>query len=300
MQIAAVQRRTLRLLSIAQIFSGIGTGAVVSTGSLLAVQLSGSEAWAGSVTTAMTLGAALASTLLLRLAVEHGRRRSLATGLALATIGALTVILAAVTNFFPILLVAGLLLGFGSSVNLQARFAATDLSEPNRRSRDLSLIVWMSTIGSVAGPNLIGTGERGAGFVQVPALSGIFVLSATAVFIATLLIWFGLKPDPYLLRQQIANSAHPGIPKRPGILDGVRTLWRNPGARIGFVHILSGHAVMVGVMSMTPVHMVAHGAVVSLVGLTVSLHIAGMYALSPVMGGSLISMAGSVWHMAVR
>lgn len=129
---ASVQHRTLRLLAIAQIFSGIGVGAVVSTGSLLAVQLSGSEAWAGSVTTTMTLGAAFASALLLRIAVVHGRRRSLATGLLLGAIGAGTVVLAAVTNFFPLLLLAGLLVGFGNAVNLQARFAATDLSQPDQ------------------------------------------------------------------------------------------------------------------------------------------------------------------------
>jgi len=41
---------------------------------------------------------------------------------------------------------------------------------------------------------------------------------------------------------------------------------------------------MVAIMSMTPVHMAGHGISISIVGLTVSLHIAGMYALSPVMG----------------
>lgn len=296
-----VQRRTLRLLAIAQIFSGIGVGAVVSTGSLLAVQLSGSEAWAGSVTTTMTLGAAFASAFLLRIAVEHGRRRSLATGLLLGAIGAGTVVLAAVTHFFPLLLVAGLLVGFGNAVNLQARFTATDLSEPDRRSRDLSLIMWMSTIGSVAGPNLIATGEQVAGVVHVPPLAGIFVLSAIAVFVATVLIWFGLKPDPYVLRAELAGETERPTRASSSVKTGLRSLWRYTGARVGFVHIISAHAVMVAIMSMTPVHMVAHGAEVTLVGLTVSLHIAGMYALSPLMGwltdrygGQFVAQLGQV------
>lgn len=302
MQHRAVQRRTLNLLAIAQIFTGIGVGAVVSTGSLIAVELSGSEAWAGSVTTTMTLGAAFASAFLLRIAVEHGRRKSLATGLFLAAIGAVTIIIASVTKFFPLLLLAGLLVGFGNAVNLQARFAATDLSAPDRRSRDLSVIMWMSTIGSVAGPNLIATGEKVATAVSVPPLAGIFVISAVAVFIGALLIWFGLRPDPYLLRREhddakVVNTTV----ERPGVKAGLASLWRYTGARIGFVHIISAHAVMVAVMSMTPVHMVAHGAEVTLVGLTVSLHIAGMYALSPVMGwltdrfgGQRIALAGQI------
>jgi MFS family permease len=41
---------------------------------------------------------------------------------------------------------------------------------------------------------------------------------------------------------------------------------------------------MVGVMVMTPVHLEHHGAALQVVGLTISLHIAGMYALSPLMG----------------
>lgn len=301
MQTGAVQRRTLQLLAFAQIFTGIGVGAVVSTGSLIAVDLSGSEAWAGSVTTTMTLGAAFASAYLLRIAVEHGRRKSLATGLFLAAIGAVTVIIAAVTKFFPILLLAGLLLGFGNAVNLQARFAATDLSAPHRRSRDLSIIMWMSTIGSVAGPNLIATGETVAAIVNVPPLSGIFVIFAAAVFIGALLIWLGLRPDPYLVRLAQEGASPDTKRERPSVKTGLQSLWRYAGARIGFVHIISAHAVMVGVMSMTPVHMVAHGAAVTLVGLTVSLHIAGMYALSPLMGwltdrfgGQRVALGGQI------
>jgi MFS family permease len=41
---------------------------------------------------------------------------------------------------------------------------------------------------------------------------------------------------------------------------------------------------MVGVMVMTPVHMGHHGADVRIIGLTISLHIFGMYAFSPVFG----------------
>jgi MFS family permease len=48
-----------------------------------------------------------------------------------------------------------------------------------------------------------------------------------------------------------------------------------------------GHLVMVGVMSMTPVHIDAghtRGDVLRVVGIVLSLHIAGMYAFSPLVG----------------
>ena len=48
--------------------------------------------------------------------------------------------------------------------------------------------------------------------------------------------------------------------------------------------LVTGHGVMVAVMSLTPVHMDGEGVGLELIGLTISLHIAGMYALSPVVG----------------
>ena len=41
---------------------------------------------------------------------------------------------------------------------------------------------------------------------------------------------------------------------------------------------------MVSIMSMTPVHLVQHGATLVIVGLTISLHVAGMFGLSPIFG----------------
>ncbi|GAB3060112.1 MFS transporter [Sediminivirga luteola] len=329
-----LQRRTVALLSAAQVFSGIGAGAVVSTGSLLAVDLSGSEAWAGSAATATTLGAAFGSALLARLVPSGGRRRALTTGLLVAFCGSLVVIAAAVLGAFPLLLAGAALIGFATSANLQARFAATDLSRPGRRGRDLSLVVWMTTVGSVAGPNLLGPGERLSAALGVPVLAGLFVIAAAGLLLGMAVLWWGLKPDPYLtarrLRQEAqeaAGQSGPGGRPAPapeslvpgssgrvasaegtgdagtgepaegaqvtaaaehaeaaGLKAGLSALMRSSTGRRAFIGVLTAHAVMVAVMSMTPVHMSGHGAAITLVGLTVSLHIAGMYALAPVMG----------------
>ncbi|HEX5997475.1 MAG TPA: MFS transporter [Jiangellales bacterium] len=290
-----LQRRTLVLLAFAQVLSGVGAGAVVSVGSLLAVQLSGSRAWAGSMTTAMTMGAALASAALARLVVLRGRRRALATGLSVAAGGAVGVVLATVTGALWLLVVSGLLLGFGSAANLQARFAATDLSAPAHRGRDLSLVVWMGTVGAVAGPSLVGIGGNVADVVGVPALSGLFALSAVGMLFAVAVIWIGLRPDPYLAAegresttdgQSTRSTAVPVARdgQAAGVRQGMWALARYAAARVGLIAVLTAHAVMVAVMSVTAVHLTAHGASVTLVGVTVSLHIAGMYALAPVMG----------------
>jgi MFS family permease len=198
-----VQRRTVWVLSTAQLLSGIGSGASLSVGSLLAVQLSGSNAWAGSVTTIMTLGAAAAALPLAGLAGRRGRRASLVTGLLAAMAGALLVILSTVTGSFPVLLLAAALLGLGTAANLQARFAAVDLAAPEHRGRSLSIVVWAVTIGAVAGPNLIRPGALVGEALGLPALAGPFVFSAAGLALAALLLLIALRPDPLLLAARL-------------------------------------------------------------------------------------------------
>jgi MFS family permease len=281
---AALQRRTIALLSTAQILSGLAAGSVVSVGSLMAVKLAGSDAWAGSVTTASTLGAALSSLALARLAASRGRRISLVTGLGLASLGATSIIVSAVVSNFLLLILGGALMGVGSAANLQARFAATDLSTQRTRARDLALVVWMSTAGAVTGPNLIRLGAPMSRLTGLPELGAVFVFPVGGMVAAMLVMWFGLRPDPLLVGRSIIGDELGQARKHVPISVAFTTLRRHPAALAALSGILVAHAVMVAVMSMTPVHMAGHGASITLVGLTVSLHIAGMYALSPVMG----------------
>ena len=283
--IARLRRRSITLLSTAQILSGLAAGSVVSVGSLMAVKLAGSNAWAGSVTTASTLGAALSSLALARLAASRGRRISLVTGLGLASLGATSIIVSAVFSSFLLLLVGGALMGVGSAANLQARFAATDLSTTHTRARDLALVVWMSTAGAVTGPNLIRLGAPMSRLTGLPELGAVFLFPVAGMVAAMLVMWLGLRPDPLLMSRTVVGDDAVGQARRHvPISVAFSTLRRHPVALAALSGILVAHAVMVAVMSMTPVQMAGHGASITLVGLTVSLHIAGMYALSPVMG----------------
>ena len=55
-------------------------------------------------------------------------------------------------------------------------------------------------------------------------------------------------------------------------------------ARLATTTIALNQATMVLVMSMTPVHLSGNGASLTLVGFTISLHVAGMYGLAPLFG----------------
>lgn len=277
---ALLQRKVIGVLVAGQILGGIGMGATLSLGALLAAQLSGSSAWSGMAATMSTLGAAIVAVPLARLAQARGRRRSLAVGALIAGSGAILAITAASVDSFPLLLLGLGLLGAGSAANLQARFAATDLAGPRFRARDLSIVVWSTTIGAVLGPNLFGPGEVVGAALSLPPMTGAFVFSLLATVGAATVYTFGLRPDP-LLTALASRSANAAASRPRGGLAIVRA---NPSARYAVAVVALSHATMVALMSMAPVHLREHGATLTVVGLTISLHVAGMYALSPVFG----------------
>jgi MFS family permease len=227
--------------------------------------------------TMSTLGAAAAAIPLATLAGRRGRSPALATGASLAATGALLSVLAAQTRIFPLLLVGLVLIGVGTAVNLQSRFAATDLSEPATRGRDLSLVVWATTVGAVAGPNLIGPGDELGQALGLVPLAGPFLFTIAAQLLAAVLYLVGLHPDPLAIAAELGKTAAATV--------GRVVAAANPaGVRAGLIAIALSHASMVAVMAMTPVHLTSHGATLVIVGFTISLHIAGMYALSPIFG----------------
>jgi len=275
------RRRALGALSLGQVLGGVGIGASLSIGALAAAQVSGSEALSGLAQTLLTLGAAAAAIPLARLAVRSGRRPALAAGTAIATAGAVCAFVAIVVGSFPLLLAAMAMLGGGQAVNLQSRFAATDLSRDRTRGRDLSLVVWSTTIGAVLGPNLGAPGQGISEALGLPDLAGVYLFPIAAQALACVVYLVLLRPDPLLLAraraaERAAGPAAPAAAPRP---EAPATVWR-----FAIVAIALTQASMVALMSMTPVHLQHHGASLTVIGLTISLHVAGMYALSPVFG----------------
>ncbi len=274
-----LQQRVRRILITGQVMAGLGMGATLSMGAILASRLSGSEAWSGMAATMSTLGAALAAVPLARLAGRSGRRISLFTGALLAASGAIVTIVSTMVAFFHLLLLGLALIGVGTAVNLQSRFAATDIANDRTRARDLSLVVWATTVGAVSGPNLITPGEALGSFLGLPELAGPFVFTLAAQTLAAVVYFVGLRPDPLLLARELARDPNGAGAKSFGpSVDNVVV------ARTAIISIALSHATMVAVMAMTPVHLVHHGASLAIVGFTISLHIAGMYALAPVFG----------------
>ncbi|MBK8463630.1 MAG: MFS transporter [Nigerium sp.] len=274
---AALQRRTIVVLSAGQVLGGISFGATISLGAILAAKLSGDDALSGLATASITLGTALTAVPLAGLARRRGRRPALATGMLIALAGVGLVLAAITASAFALLLVGFVLIGAGQASNLQSRFAATDLATDASRARDLSLVIWATTIGAVLGPNLAGPGEALGAALGMPQYTGPYLFTIAAQLLGIALVWTALRPDPLI-------TAHQAIAARAAGSEEITHIDRPRAAGFATVAIIGAHAVMVSIMAMTPIHLVHHGADLTVVGLTISLHIAGMYALSPVFG----------------
>lgn len=297
-----VQRRTVATLSMSQVLGGISLASGVAVGALLAEEVSGSPTYAGLGSTFQVLGSAVIAVPMARLSAARGRRPGLALGYVLSFVGALGLIASGVIGSFALLLVASLLFGGSTASNNQARYAAADLADPAHRGRDLSLVVWATTIGSVVGPNLVGPSEPVSRLLGIPRLTGPFVFSLVGLALAVAVLFWRLRPDPLIEARRRVTDADPTASGQThgSVRRGLRVIASRPQAMLGVVTLALGHMTMVSVMVMTPLHMRHGQADLTIIGFVISMHILGMFAFSPLtgmavdrLGGRTVAMVGS-------
>ena len=282
MELLEQQRKVVRTLSVAQILNGVGTSGTVAAGSLLVTSISKSESLAGLAQTTSVLGAAAMALPLAKLTQLGGRRLSLMSGYLIGVVGAVLAILGGTHKILFLMLTGAFMVGAASASGYQARFAAIDLATPENRSRNLSFVVWGSTVGAVTGPNLMEPAGNFAHFLHLPRLVGPYFIAAISLGFASIVVFFFLKPDPYLT----ANMAKDGVTQKKhettrAALKHIREI---PHALFAITAVGVGHLAMVSIMVMTPVHMSHVDVTLSVIGLVISVHVLGMYAFSPLVG----------------
>jgi MFS family permease len=281
--VVAVQRRTVGTLVVSQAVGAVGLTIGIATASLLAREISGSDAQAGLAQTFQVLGTALAAYLLALLMARRGRRVGLATGYLLGCSGAALAVVAGVVDSMPVLLLGAILLGATTAANNASRYAAADLAPEETRARALSVVVWATTIGAVLGPNLTGFGVWVAGLLGIPDLTGAFAVGTVALAAAAGWVLVRLRPDPLLVAQAragaVAEVAHTRSWGR-----FVHAVRERPVLVAAIAGMAAAHAAMVAVMVMTPLHMEHGGAHLSVIGFVISVHVLGMFAFAPLVG----------------
>jgi MFS family permease len=233
---------------------------------------------------------------------RRGRRIGLSLGYTIGVGGALVATGAVVAGLFPLLLLGTFLIGFGNSSNQLSRYTAADLVPPERRASAIGIVVWGATIGAVVGPNLVSfAGDVALGF-DLPRLSGPYLVPIVFVGAAAILSFVFLRPDPFELADESARAREDGV-VRPDAR--VSELLRRPVVLASIVALVTGQVVMVLIMTMTPLHMTDHGHDLAAVGVVISGHTFGMFALSPISGrltdrfGSPIVIAAGLGVLAL-
>jgi MFS family permease len=284
-----VQRKVVKTLAGAQVLSGVGVAGTVAAGSLLVASISNSETLAGLAQTSAVLGAAALALPLARITAKGGRRAALSIGYFTGFIGSVFAIWGGSSRNLSLMLIGTFLVGAASAAGYQARFAAIDLATDESRAKQLSFVVWASTIGAVAGPNLMQPAGNFAENIGLPRLVGPYLISAITLATAAIVIALFLKPDPFLLaNKNISIEIKKGSTKA-----ALSHIYRNPKALFAISAIAIGHIAMVSVMVMTPVHMAHVDVTLSVIGFVISVHVLGMYAFSPIVG-SLSDRLGRV------
>jgi MFS family permease len=289
----SVQRRTLAVVVASQVLGGAGLAAGITVGALLARDMLGSDSLTGAPAALFTLGSALAAFLVGRFTQRWGRRTGLGLGFAAGGVGAIGVVLAAVADDVPLLFVSLFVYGAGTATNLQARYAGTDLALPTQRGTAVSVAMVSTTLGAVAGPNLVEPMGALALSLGIPALAGPFLLAAAAYLGAGAVLLLLLRPDPFLVAQHLDHA--PGLP--PVAVadtdDAPARDRRAPGVVLGATIMVLTQVTMVAIMTMTPVHMRGHDHALSAVGIVIGIHIGAMY-LPSLVTGVLVDRVGRI------
>ena len=291
-----LQRRTIRVLVVAQVFAGAGFFLGFAVSVLLARELTDSESLIGLPVALAVAAAAVAAGPFGTWMGRSGRRPALVTGQLIGALGAAGVILSARADSFILFCVAMAAFGVGNAANLFARYAASDLPAPDRRGRAISAILLAMAAGAVLGPNLAdamgGLGDE----LGVVSVAAPFALSALLLALAAVVIAVALRPDPLLVARTLPDQAHPaeGAATEAEAVSAEAVEAHAEGADAplrwsrmaltGAAAIVLANLVMVSIMTMTPIHLDDADQSLAVVGLVISLHVAGMFLPSPVTG----------------
>jgi MFS family permease len=269
---------------VSQIAGSAALAAAVTVGAFVIQDILGqTTAWGGVASATVTMGTAFMSQMLARLMNVRGRRNGLQAGYLLAIFGGFIAGYGAETKTLWIFLFGLFVFGNGQASNLLSRYAAADLATTDQRGRAMSRILFASTFGAVFGPLLIKPAEQagmqwfGWGQYTGPWIfAGAFFLTS---FINTTL---RLRPDPLEVAGRLNRQAEVGAPT--GLFsDAYKAIQASGDAKIAVIAMVISQMAMVAVMTMTPVHLRLHDHE-TVSAYIISLHIAGMYAFSPLVG----------------
>ncbi len=248
-----------------------GSMAMASTVTTMVVSDRAGAGWAGGPATAGIVGTGLGALLLTRVTARLHRRAGLLIGYLIATIGgvaAATTVTVTSTDVVG-LSIGMLLLGLGNAAAQLSRYAGADLYPAHRRGVAIGIIVSAGAVGAVGGPLLLAPAHAAATDSGWIGDAGPLLLVAVITFCALAAAW-----------------RSPGLSARSagGVRVSLRRLLRMPAGRSAIAVMATAQVVMGAVMTATPVDMHLHHRGLSAIGVILSTHTLGMFALATLTG----------------
>jgi MFS family permease len=254
-------------------------------GGVTAVELAGSEAAAGVAVAVSLFAAALVLPRAGTLADRHGRRGVLAAGFAMLGAGGAIAGSGAILDQLVLFLSGIAVFGAGAGLALLSRSVAADLYPPRMRARGVGLVATAGAIGATCGP-LIAEAVAGAGDalgIARDAAPWLFVPVLTAVAMVVVL---RMRTDPRDVAADLRRW-YPGEDLPAPATGPARSraeLLRLKPARAAICALAGAQMAMVGVMAVTGVVLHDHGGTSLTVGVYMSAHFVGMFALAAPIG----------------
>jgi MFS family permease len=208
------------------------------------------------------------------------KRRGRRTGFLIGTIaggvsGGAVSALGVMTGSFALFCAGNMLLGVYQAFAMYYRFAAVDCASDSFRSRAISLVMAGGVVAAIFGPWNASYSQR---LISTYPEAGPFLVAAGLAMIATVLI--ALLEVPAVSEPEGSGSG-----RRLGVIAS------QPAFIVALLAAAVGYAVMVLVMTATPIAMSQDGFNISQTALVMQFHVMGMFAPSFITG-SLIARAG--------
>jgi MFS family permease len=280
------RRTALALLAFATMVAASGLAAGGTAGALLGAELTGADAAAGLPLGFLVVGSSASAVLIARLSMHIGRGYSLAIGYAAGVVGAVIVVGAAAMASVAALLIGSTLLGAANAAIFLTRYAAAEIAGSAARGRAIGAVLFGIALGAILGSLLLGPSGDLATAVRLPRSSGLYLIAVVSFTVAAVIVAVLSRARPkhvgrpaaLLLDSTISSSSH-----RVGRRQLTAGLLA-PGARSALVLLATTNFFMVAVMTVAPVHLAMRGMTLQIIGVLISVHVAGMFVPSPLSG----------------
>ncbi len=274
-----IRRRIIATLFASQSFISAGQAAMSAVLAIVTVELNSNEAWVGVPNSLLQLTAAGSAFWFGYLWERIGRRLGLTLGLSFGAVGLMVMFVAVQQGNYWIYLAGIIGAGFTRSAIQLGRFIAADVSPPNARGRAISYVVLGGTVGAVAGPLIADPANNLGMALGFAEWSGPVGAGAVLFFVAALVAYFGLQPEPSRVADEI-DKLYPAAESTKVSARPLREIMRQPGVLTATVTIAISQMVMVMVMGITSLHMKKLAHELGAISAVFSAHMIGMFAFS--------------------